>query len=146
MSEMGKTHIVIQWTVGPDAVAEGDRVFEKHAKWMTGHDRKGDTALRRYNISKGPELSNPLDPSSSPTGDTIFVLSEIYESPAGVDEYWTFASVLRRCAPAYLALCVAMAMTDPTSAQDVINNSSTTIEIVLMSRAFDCAIWSICRR
>ena len=33
---------------------------------------------------------------------------------------------LRRCAPAYLALCVAMAMADPTSAQDVINNSSTT--------------------
>ena len=91
MSEMEKSHIVVMWTVGPDDVAEGDRVFEKHAKWMTGHDREGGTALRRYNISKGPELSNPLDPSSSPTGDTIFVLSEIYESPAGVDEHWRLA-------------------------------------------------------
>lgn len=89
--EMGKSHIVIMWTVGPDDVAEGDRVFESHGKWMTGHARKGDTALRRYNISKGPELSNPLDPNSSPTGDTIFVLSEFYESPAGPVEHWRLA-------------------------------------------------------
>ncbi len=91
MAETGKTHIVIMFTVGPDDVAEGDLVFEKHGKWMTGHSREGDTALLRYHISKGPELSNPLDPSSSPTGDTIFVLSEIYESPAGVNEHWRLA-------------------------------------------------------
>jgi hypothetical protein len=88
MSEMGKTQIVIMWTVGPDDVDTGDRLFESHSKWMTGHPRKGDTALRSYSISKGPELSNPVDPNSSPTGDTIFVLDEVYESPAGVVEHW----------------------------------------------------------
>ena len=43
--------------------------------WMTGHSRSGDTALLSYRISKGPELSNPVDPNSEPTGNTIFVLS-----------------------------------------------------------------------
>jgi hypothetical protein len=27
-------------------------------------------------------------PNSDPTGDTIFVLVDVYESPAAVDEYW----------------------------------------------------------
>lgn len=89
--EMGKSHIVLMLTVGPDDVAEGDRVFEKHAEWMRGHAREGNTALRRYNISKGPELSDPVDPNSSPTGNTIFVLSEFYESPAGPVEHWRLA-------------------------------------------------------
>src|SRR4051794_15708454 len=64
MSEVGKTHIVVMWTVEPDDVAEGDRIFESHGKWMTGHSRQGDTALLDYSISKGPELENPLDPNS----------------------------------------------------------------------------------
>jgi len=84
MSEFGKTHIVIMWTVGPDDVASGDRLLASHGKWMTAHPREGETALRSYSISKGPELSNPLDPSSSPTGHTLFVLEESFESPAGV--------------------------------------------------------------
>ena len=33
------------------------------------------------------ELSNPLDPTSDPTGKTIYVLDE-YESPAGVPRHW----------------------------------------------------------
>jgi hypothetical protein len=53
--------------------------------WMTGHPREGATALLSYKISKGPELSDP-HPNSDPTGNTIFVLAELYESPAGVDE------------------------------------------------------------
>jgi hypothetical protein len=85
---MGKTHIIIMWTVGADDVAEGDRFFASHGEWMKGHPREGDTALLSYSISKGPELSNPLDPSSEPTGNTIFVLDEFYESPAGVARHW----------------------------------------------------------
>jgi hypothetical protein len=88
MSDLGKTSLVIMWTVGPDHVAEGDRIFESHGKWMTGHSREGDTALLSYRISKGPELSNAMDPSSAPTGNTTFVLSEVYESPAGVGQHW----------------------------------------------------------
>jgi hypothetical protein len=92
MSEMGKTHIAAMWIVSPDDVAEGDRLFESHGQWMTGHPREGAVALRSYSISKGPQLSNPLDPNSAPTGNTIFVLSEVYESPAGVDEHWKQAA------------------------------------------------------
>ena len=88
MSHMGKSHLVIMWTVGPDDVAEGDRIFASHGEWMKGHPRQGDVALLDYTISKGPELSNPLDPNSEPTGKTIFVLNEYYESPAGITRHW----------------------------------------------------------
>jgi hypothetical protein len=88
MSEIGKTHIVIMWTVSPENVAAGDQLFESHGKWMTGHSRDGDTALLDYSISKGPELENPVDPNSAPTGNTVFVLDEFYEAPAGVVEHW----------------------------------------------------------
>ena len=81
MSDVGKTNIVVMWTVGPDDVAEGDRIFESHVDWMTGHPRNGDAALLSYKISKGPERSNPVDPNSELTGNTIFVLSEVYETP-----------------------------------------------------------------
>jgi hypothetical protein len=36
-------------------------------------------------------LSNPVDPNSEPTGNTIFVLSKVYETPAGVPEHWRLA-------------------------------------------------------
>jgi hypothetical protein len=88
MSHKGKSHLLIMWTVGPDDVAEGDRLFASHADWIKGHPREGDLALLDYTISKGPELSNPLDPASEPTGKTIFVLSEYYESPAGITKHW----------------------------------------------------------
>jgi hypothetical protein len=88
MADIGKTHIVIMWSVGPDEVAEGDRIFESHGKWMTGHPRQGPATLLDYSISKGPELADPMDPDSAPTGDTIFVLDEFYESPAGVVNHW----------------------------------------------------------
>lgn len=55
---------------------------------MTRHPREGGAALLSYRISKGPELSNPMDPNSAPTGNTVFVLTEVYESPAGVAEHW----------------------------------------------------------
>ena len=44
MSDVGKTNIVVMWTVAPEHVAEGDRVFESHVKWMTGMT---PTQLRR---------------------------------------------------------------------------------------------------
>ena len=88
VSNLGRSHIIIMWTVGADDVPEGDRLFASHNEWMKGHPREGDEALLSYSISKGPELSNPLDPSSEPTGNTIYVLDEIYESPAGVPRHW----------------------------------------------------------
>ena len=47
------------------------------------HHRSGEKALLSYNVSKGPELSNPMDLNSAPTDNTCFVLTEIYESKAG---------------------------------------------------------------
>ena len=88
MSHMGKSHLVIMFTVGPDDVAEGDRLFASHGEFMKGHPREGDVALLDYSVSKGPELSNPLDPNSEPTGNTIFVIDEYYESPAGIARHW----------------------------------------------------------
>lgn len=79
-------------TATPDHVAEGDRIFQSHAAWMESlHHRDGDLALVRYNVVKGPELSNPLDPGSAPTGNTSFVVHEVYETPAGLADHWTRA-------------------------------------------------------
>lgn len=33
-----------------------------------------------------------MDPSSEPTGKTIFVLDEYYESPAGISRHWQDAT------------------------------------------------------
>ncbi len=89
MSHEGKTQITFIFTVNPDQVAEGDRLFASHAAWMEkSHYRDGDLALLRYNVAKGPEVSNPLDPSSEPTDNTCFVLTEVYESPAGLADHW----------------------------------------------------------
>lgn len=44
------------------------------------HARDGDKSLLSYNIAKGPETSNPLDPSSEPTGNTCYALNEVYEA------------------------------------------------------------------
>jgi hypothetical protein len=59
---------------------------------MPGHPREGDAALLSFKISRGPQLSDPLDPNSGSTGNTIFVLNEVYESPAGVDNHWKLAA------------------------------------------------------
>ena len=89
MSHQGKTMLTLMFTVGPDQVEEGDRIFADHAEWMEqSHHRKGELALLSYNLVKGPELSNPLDPSSEPTANTCFVLSEVYETPAGLADHW----------------------------------------------------------
>ena len=93
MAYKGKSQITIVFTATPDLVGEGDRIFESHAKWIEEtHSREGEKALLLYNIVKGPEQSNPMDPSSGPTGNTTFVLTEVYESEAGVEDHWRQAA------------------------------------------------------
>ena len=66
-----------------------DRLVESHGSWMAKtHNREGSNALLSYDLSKGPELENPLDPSSRSTGSTRYVLSEVYSSPAGIEDHW----------------------------------------------------------
>lgn len=102
MSDNGKTNIVVMWTVGRDEVAEGDRIFESHVQFMKDHPREGDKELISYNISKGSELENPVDPNSPPTGNTIFVLVEVYATPAGVSNHWKLAIEQWKDLPAFM--------------------------------------------
>ena len=89
MSHKGKTQLLLMFSAPPDQVAEGDRIFQSHGPWMEAtHHRTGDKALLSYNVSKAPELSNPVDSKSAPTGNTLFILNEIYESDAGVVDHF----------------------------------------------------------
>lgn len=68
-------------------------MFASHGLWTeTTHPKSGELALLTYNVSKGVELSNPMDPGSEPTGNTVYVLDEIYESEAGVANHWKLSS------------------------------------------------------
>lgn len=89
MSHQGKVQLTYVIVAPPDQVDEGDRIFRSHAPWMERtHHRDGEKALLTYDVSKTPELENSLDPDSAPTGNTCFVLSEVYESEAGVADHF----------------------------------------------------------
>jgi hypothetical protein len=89
MTYHGKTQLTLIIIAPPDQVAEGDRIFKSHGSWMEAtHHRTGEKALLSYNVSKETELSNPMDLNSAPTGNTCFVLTEIYESKAGVLDHF----------------------------------------------------------
>jgi len=89
MAHHGKIQLTFIITAPPDQVEEGDRIFRSHGPWMEAtHHRQGNKALLSYNVSKTPELSNPMDSTSAPTGNTCFVLSEIYETEAGVADHF----------------------------------------------------------
>lgn len=105
----GKTHLLYFIVAPPELVEEGDRIFRSHGPWMKAtHYRDGEKALLSYSVSKAPEPSDldSLDPA--PTGNTLFILSEIYETKAGVadhmkqaDSSWEelpdFVDWLRKC-------------------------------------------------
>ena len=83
MDYRGKIHLNFVFKADQADVAEGDRLFASHNIWIAKtHHRDGDKALLTYNVSKGDDLSNSLDPNSSPSGKTVYVLDEIYESAA----------------------------------------------------------------
>jgi hypothetical protein len=101
MAYHGKIQITLFVIAPPDQVAEGDRIFQSHGPWMEStHHRTGEKALLSYNVSKGPEPSDPADPNSAPTGNTCFVLTEIYETKAGVLDHFEQANESWRDAPA----------------------------------------------
>jgi hypothetical protein len=89
MAYHDRTQLTFVIVAPPDQVQEGDRIFRSHASWMKAtHQRDGDKALLTYNVSKASELSNPLDQKSAPTGNTCFILTEIYQSDAGVTDHF----------------------------------------------------------
>jgi hypothetical protein len=89
MAYEGKSQLLITFVAPPDKVGEIDRLVASHAAWMADtHHREGNKALLSYSFSKGPELGNSLDPNSEATGNTRYVLNEIYESQDGIADHW----------------------------------------------------------
>ena len=89
MAYHDKIQLTLVIIAPPDQAEEGDRLFRSHGSWMEAtHHRSGEKALLSYNVSKGPELSNPMDLNSAPTGNMCFVLTEIYESIAGAADHF----------------------------------------------------------
>lgn len=118
MANKGKTQLTFVIVAPPDQASEGDRIFRNHAPWMEGtHHREGDKALLSYNVSKAPELSNPMDPNSPPTGNTCFILSEIYETDAGVADHFQQAESSWQDFPALLKWMEKCTVTGVPAAQ-----------------------------
>ena len=84
MSNEGKVQLTGVVVAPPELVGEGERLWRSHAKWMEAtHHRSGEKELLAYNVAQTPEL----DEAERATGKVVFVLTEIYESQAGVDDH-----------------------------------------------------------
>lgn len=93
MARKGNIQFNMIFTVPADQVAEGDRIFKSHAAWMARtHHRSGDKEMLIYDLSKAPEMKDPMNPDSGPTGRTHFVLCEVYKGPAGLEDHWRQAA------------------------------------------------------
>ena len=86
---MGKTKLTFTIVAPGNLAQEGKQLFLSHAIWMKStHSRSGPKALLSYDVSEMDELTNPTDLKSKSTGKKVFILSEIYESPAGVEDHF----------------------------------------------------------
>ena len=89
MSQKGCTQFTAVFTVAPEHAAEAEHIFQSHAAWMERtHHRDGEKQLLRYNLSKAPQLVNPIDPSQGTTENMVYVLSEVYAKPVGLQDHW----------------------------------------------------------
>ncbi len=78
MNYKGKAQFSFTIVTPPELEAEGDRIFNLHAAWMAKtHYRDGEKALLQYNVTK----------SSDSDGNIIFVLTEVYETVAGIEDH-----------------------------------------------------------
>lgn len=73
-------------TTKEENVTDGNQIWDSHYAYMKD-SHKG--FLITYSLSEGPELKNPLDPLSDPTGKTMFVLNECYETSEDILKHWT---------------------------------------------------------
>ena len=72
MAKMNEVRFMVTSICPADQAAEGDRLYRSHIDWMKGtHHREGPKALMSYDVSKTPELSDPFDLASKPTGNTV---------------------------------------------------------------------------
>ncbi len=79
----GKAQFSLTIVVPPELEAEGNRIFTLHESWMEKtHHREGEKALLQYNVAKG----------SDDDGNFIFVLTEVYETHAGIEDHYQQAN------------------------------------------------------
>ncbi len=101
---VGKVRFLVTFTCPGDLESEGDRIWRSHIKFMKAtHYRKGPKALLSYDVSKTPELSEPFTLNSKPTGNVIFVLTEVYETDAGVVDHFQQSEAKWKDFPAWKA-------------------------------------------
>ena len=79
MNYTGKAQFSLTCVAPPDLETEGDRIFSLHVAWMEEtHYREGEKALLQYTVAK----------RSDDDGNIIFVLTEVYETMAGVEDHY----------------------------------------------------------
>ena len=89
MAHSSNVQFLIVISAPPELAAEGEKLFSSHAEWMEKtHYKEGDKALLTYDVSKADEMENPMDPNSKPTGNTTFILSEVYKGAVGLQDHW----------------------------------------------------------
>ena len=93
MISKGMFQLSVIAVVPANLVAEGEQIYEALMKWMAEtHPRTGDKALLHYSLTQGPELSNPMDITSPPSGNTCFGWSEVYASRAGLENHFALGA------------------------------------------------------
>lgn len=103
MARKGKVLLNYVIMAPEDAAEEGKRIFASHGPWMEAtHHREGDKKLISYDVAITPEVENPMDRHSEPTGRTCFVLTEVYETGAGVDDHFAQAQESWEDFPAFI--------------------------------------------
>merc|ERR1711941_106773 len=74
---------------------EMDCFVEKHKKWMEETHAPNGTGPEPsplyYAWSKCDELTNPVDPTSPPSGNAIYCLTEVYKSLRGCETHLALA-------------------------------------------------------
>ncbi len=104
MAKQNEVRFMVSSICPADQVAEGDRIYRSHIDWMKGtHHHEGPKALISYDVSKSVELSDPFDLTSKPTGNTVFLLTEVYGNEAGVVDHFERAQASWTDFPAWKA-------------------------------------------
>ncbi|MEH6373262.1 hypothetical protein V7793_02710 [Streptomyces sp. KLMMK] len=81
--------LTILVTTDEGNVADGDRLWKSHQAFMRSTHKD---FLVAYNVAKGPERTNPLDPASAPTGRTTYALDECYRAGSDIGKHWQKAA------------------------------------------------------
>ncbi|MGA7689099.1 MAG: hypothetical protein WCA29_07695 [Jiangellales bacterium] len=97
MDYTGRTQWSLMFVCPADLEAEADRIVASHAEWMQRtHHREGEKALLQYTVTKAP---HPEQDDA-----VVYAMTEIYQSPAGVEDHSKQAHETFEDLPAFHAL------------------------------------------